>query len=102
MRSRPDASPSTRAQRAQPRTSASAQATTSASAAPTMAPITPASFPVPGPAVSDNGKIRVSKLMSERGLCSRREADEYIERGWVYVDGVRVDELGTRINPTQA
>ncbi len=39
--------------------------------------------------------------MSERGLCSRREADEFIERGWVYVDGVRVDELGTRIDPAQ-
>ena len=33
-------------------------------------------------------KIRVSKLMSEQGLCSRREADSYIERGWVLVDGV--------------
>jgi len=40
--------------------------------------------------------------MSERGLCSRREADSYIERGWVYVDGVRVTELGTRIDPAQA
>ena len=39
--------------------------------------------------------------MSERGLCSRREADEYIERGWVYVDGVRVEKLGTRIDPSQ-
>jgi 23S rRNA pseudouridine2604 synthase len=39
--------------------------------------------------------------MSERGLCSRREADEYIERGWVYVDGVSVEELGTRIDPSQ-
>ncbi len=39
--------------------------------------------------------------MSERGLCSRREADDFIERGWVYVDGVRVDELGTRIDPAQ-
>jgi 23S rRNA pseudouridine2604 synthase len=46
-------------------------------------------------------KIRVSKLMSEQGLCSRREADGYIERGWVFVDGVRVTELGTRILPTQ-
>lgn len=46
-------------------------------------------------------KVRVSKLMSERGLCSRREADEYIARGWVYVDGVRVEELGTRIDPGQ-
>jgi len=46
-------------------------------------------------------KIRVSKLMSEQGICSRREADSYIERGWVLVDGVPVTELGTRIYPTQ-
>jgi 23S rRNA pseudouridine2604 synthase len=46
-------------------------------------------------------KIRVSKLMSEQGLCSRREADSYIERGWVLVDGEPVTELGTRIYRTQ-
>jgi 23S rRNA pseudouridine2604 synthase len=46
-------------------------------------------------------KIRLSKLMSEQGLCSRREADSYIERGWVLVDGIRVSELGTKIYPTQ-
>lgn len=46
-------------------------------------------------------KIRLSKLMSEQGLCSRREADAYIERGWVLVDGNRVKELGTKIYPTQ-
>lgn len=40
--------------------------------------------------------IRLSKLMSERGLCSRREADAYIERGWVFVNGQRVSELGIR------
>jgi 23S rRNA pseudouridine2604 synthase len=39
--------------------------------------------------------------MSEQGLCSRREADSYIERGWVLVDGVPVTELGTRIFPDQ-
>ena len=43
--------------------------------------------------------VRVSKLMAERGLCSRREADNYIERGWVYVDGERISELGTRVDP---
>ena len=42
------------------------------------------------------GMIRVSKLMSERGMCSRREADEYIAKGWVMVNGSRVEELGTR------
>lgn len=46
-------------------------------------------------------KIRLSKLMSEQGICSRREADKYIERGWVFVDGERISELGTKIYPTQ-
>jgi 23S rRNA pseudouridine2604 synthase len=46
-------------------------------------------------------KIRLSKLMSEQGLCSRREADEYIAKGWVKVDGETISELGTRILPTQ-
>ncbi|GAB4119014.1 MAG: pseudouridine synthase [Sideroxydans sp.] len=46
-------------------------------------------------------KIRLSKLMSARGLCSRREADDYIAQGWVKVDGVTVSELGSKILPTQ-
>lgn len=46
-------------------------------------------------------KVRLSKLMSEQGLCSRREADSYIERGWVLVDGKPVTELGTKIDPAQ-
>ena len=37
--------------------------------------------------------------MAERGLCSRREADAYIERGWVFVDGHKVDVLGTKVDP---
>lgn len=43
--------------------------------------------------------VRLSRLMSQRGLCSRREADELIERGWVCVDGVPVDTLGIRVSP---
>lgn len=39
--------------------------------------------------------------MAQRGMCSRREADTYIERGWVSVDGVKVTELGTRAFPHQ-
>ena len=31
--------------------------------------------------------VRLSKRMAELGLCSRREADSYIEQGWVRVDG---------------
>ena len=43
--------------------------------------------------------VRLSKLMSERGLCSRREADAYIEKGLVFVDGRRITELGTKVDP---
>jgi 23S rRNA pseudouridine2604 synthase len=46
-------------------------------------------------------KGRLSKVMSELGICSRREADSYIEQGLVFVDGERISELGTRIFPTQ-
>jgi len=42
--------------------------------------------------------VRVSKLMTERGLASRREADEWIEAGWVRVDG-RAAVLGQRARP---
>ena len=42
---------------------------------------------------------RLSKVMAERGICSRREADEWIVNGWVKVDGAIIDTLGTRINP---
>jgi 23S rRNA pseudouridine2604 synthase len=44
--------------------------------------------------------IRLSKLMATRGLCSRREADSYIERGLVLVDGRVVDQLGTKVLPS--
>lgn len=39
--------------------------------------------------------------MAELGLCSRREADEWIARGWVRVDGARVDQLGAKVTPDQ-
>lgn len=58
------------------------------------------SAPVPEAAgkVPPDG-VRIAKLMAERGLCSRRDADEYIVRGWVFVEGRRVSELGTRAHP---
>ncbi|MDD2720530.1 MAG: pseudouridine synthase [Gallionella sp.] len=46
-------------------------------------------------------KVRLSKRMSELGLCSRREADGYIAKGWVEVDGVVVSELGSKVLPGQ-
>jgi 23S rRNA pseudouridine2604 synthase len=41
---------------------------------------------------------RLSKIMAARGLCSRREADRYIERGLVLVDGEVISELGSRVS----
>ncbi|WP_125910457.1 pseudouridine synthase [Burkholderia singularis] len=49
----------------------------------------------------ETGLVRLSKRMSELGLCSRREADEWIEKGWVLVDGVRIDTLGIKVRADQ-
>jgi len=48
-----------------------------------------------------DGSMRLSKRMSELGIASRREADEWIARGWVRVDGRVVSELGSRVVPGQ-
>ena len=45
--------------------------------------------------------MRLSKRMSELGIASRREADEWIPKGWVRVDGRVVSELGSRVVPGQ-
>lgn len=37
--------------------------------------------------------------MSQRGICSRREADKWIEQGLVRVDGKIISTLGTRVDP---
>lgn len=49
--------------------------------------------------MSDDNLIRLSKLMAQKGICSRREADDYIARGLVMVNGVTVDQLGTKVDP---
>lgn len=41
--------------------------------------------------------LRLSKLMSQRGLCSRREADKLIEQGLVKVNGEIVNTLGLKV-----
>jgi len=51
--------------------------------------------------ITDFEPVRLSKLMSQQGICSRREADRYIEQGLVKVDGKTVDKLGTKIYPNQ-
>jgi 23S rRNA pseudouridine2604 synthase len=46
-------------------------------------------------------QLRLSKRMVELGLCSRREADSFIEQGRVRVDGQVVQQLGSRVHPDQ-
>lgn len=43
--------------------------------------------------------LRLSKLMSQRGICSRREADELIAKGLVRVNGEVQRELGVKVDP---
>jgi 23S rRNA pseudouridine2604 synthase len=52
----------------------------------------------PTPRTSSEEGIRLSKLLSDRGLASRREADDWIAAGWVRVDG-RMAVLGQRVRP---
>ena len=44
-----------------------------------------------------NEPIRLNKFLSNAGVCSRREADEFIQAGAVKVNGEVVTELGTKI-----
>ena len=45
-----------------------------------------------------NGTMRLNKRMAELGLASRREADEWIGKGWVKVNGA-VAEMGMQVAP---
>jgi 23S rRNA pseudouridine2604 synthase len=45
------------------------------------------------------GPVRLNKRMAELGLCSRREADAWIEQGWVRVNG-QVASMGQPVMPT--
>lgn len=45
--------------------------------------------------------IRLAKRVAEVVPCSRREAEQYIEGGWIQVDGIVVEEAGHRITPQQ-
>ena len=46
------------------------------------------------------GEIRLNRFVAQSGLCSRREADDFITAGLVSVNGVIVTELGTKVWPT--
>ena len=46
--------------------------------------------------MSENNSTRLNKYISESGLCSRREADRFIEQGLVFINGVRA-KIGRQV-----
>ena len=63
----------------------------------------PARAPLPNgqrntAAIGANGTLRLNKRMAELGMASRREADEWIGKGWVKVNG-KVAEMGMQVTP---
>lgn len=49
--------------------------------------------------IDPNAPVRLNKYLSNAGICSRREADNYIEAGLITVNGTVVTELGTKVTP---
>ncbi len=46
------------------------------------------------------GEMRLNRFIAQSGICSRREADDFILAGLVSVNGTIVTELGTKVLPT--
>ena len=51
------------------------------------------------PPIDPTQPIRLNKFLANAGICSRREADEFIQAGEVKVNGNVVTELGSKITP---
>ncbi len=47
-----------------------------------------------------NKEIRLNKYLANAGICSRREADDFIQAGVITVNGEVVDTLGAKVKPT--
>ena len=43
--------------------------------------------------------IRLNQLLTQKSLCSRRQADVWIQNNWVFVDGVVCNTLGSKVDP---
>jgi 23S rRNA pseudouridine2605 synthase len=50
--------------------------------------------------LTNDGLIRLNRYLAMAGICSRREADNYIKAGLVKVNGKVVDELGVKVKKT--
>ena len=51
-------------------------------------------------AAKQMGEVRLNRFLAQSGLCSRREADDFITAGLVTVNGQIVTELGTKVRST--
>ena len=47
--------------------------------------------------IDPNEPLRLNKFLANAGVCSRREADQFIQSGMVKVNGNVVTELGTKV-----
>jgi 23S rRNA pseudouridine2605 synthase len=52
----------------------------------------------PGKKESSTDLLRLNRFIANSGVCSRREADELISSGVVFVNGKRVTDLGTKVS----
>ena len=52
--------------------------------------------------IDPNAPVRLNKFLANAGVCSRREADEFIQAGVVTVNGEVVTELGTKVMRTDS
>ena len=59
----------------------------------------PASYPKFNPE-KQTGEMRLNRFIAQSGICSRREADDFITAGLVTVNGQIVTQLGTKVLPT--
>ena len=50
-------------------------------------------------APAQTGQMRLNRFIANSGLCSRREADEFITMGLISVNGKVITELGYKVNP---
>lgn len=47
----------------------------------------------------DESLVRIQKYLSNKGILSRRKAEEYIRNGWIILNGEIVTDLGTKMDP---
>jgi len=52
-----------------------------------------------GKSFPESGEVRLNRFIAHSGICSRRQADEYIKAGLVSVNGKVVTEMGVKVKP---